>query len=406
MKDKIKPELLAPAGDLEKLKVAILYGADAVFIGYKKYGLRSGAGNFTFEDIKEGVKFAKEHNAKVYVTTNIFAHEEDYEEFKETVIKFDKLGVVGIIVSDPGYIKIAQENTNLEIHISTQQSISNQYGVEFYEQMGANRVVLARELNKNEIKSIADNTNIELEIFIHGAVCSSYSGRCTLSNHMTLRDSNRGGCCQSCRWNYELGYKDEDGKFSPLTKQNKLFNMSCKDMSLLSKIDELMELGVHSFKIEGRMKSLHYVATVIKVYRQAIDAYWENPQNYELKQHWIDELAKAESREASPGPFENIIDEKSQIFGEQYQAKKYDYCGYVLDYDSKLNEAYIEQRNFFKVGDSIEFTGPDGEAFIQEVKEIKNEEGELILKANHPLMKIKVKVDKPVKKHYIIRKEN
>ncbi len=400
-----KPELLAPAGDLEKLKVAILYGADAVFLGYKKFGLRSGASNFSFEQIKEGVDFANKHNAKVYVTTNIFAHEDDYEDFEKTVIEFEKIGVTGIIVSDPGYIEIAKQNTNLEIHISTQQSITNSQAVKFYETIGAKRVVLARELTKEEIKSIVQKSNIELEVFIHGALCSSYSGRCTLSNHMTLRDSNRGGCCQSCRWNYDLGYKDGNN-FLNISEDNYLFNMSCKDINLLTKIDELIELGVHSFKIEGRMKSLHYVATVVKVYRQAIDFYISDPSNYYVKDEWIKELQKAESRASSPGPFANIKDQNSQIYGEQYQSKKYDYCGYVLDYDAQKNEAYVEQRNFFKVGDLIEFTAPDQKPFLQEVKYIIDEDGNEIQKANHPLMKVKIKVDRPVEKHFIIRKEN
>ncbi len=400
-----KPELLAPAGDLEKLKVAVLYGADAVFLGLQKYGLRSGAGNFTLEDVKEGVEFANKYGAKVYVTTNIFAHEENYEGFKETVIELDKIGVVGIIVSDPGYIKIAQENTNLEIHISTQQSINNSLAVDFYKDMGAQRVVLGRELSKEEIKSIRDKVDIELEVFIHGAVCSSYSGRCTLSNHMTLRDSNRGGCCQSCRWNYDIGYKDKDNNFVSCSKEEK-FNMSAKDMNLLPDIASLIEMGVDSFKIEGRMKSLHYVATVVKVYRMAIDSYFEDPKNYVIKDEWSKELEKSETRESSIGAYNGIVDKRAMILGEQYQKKSYDYCGYVLDYDEDTKIATIEQRNFFKVGDTIEFTGPNVKPFLQEVKEIIDDEGNSILKANHPLMIVKLKLDKPVKKHFIIRKEN
>lgn len=399
-----KPELLAPAGDLEKLKVAILYGADAVFLGLEKFGLRSGAGNFTFEDLKEGAIFAKEHNAKIYVTTNIFAHEENYEGFEETVKKIEELGATGIIVSDPGYIKIAQENTNLEIHISTQQSINNSKAVEFYKSMGAKRVVLGRELSKNEIAKIKKEVDVEIEVFIHGAVCSSYSGRCTLSNHMTLRDSNRGGCCQSCRWNYEIGYKEND-EFISLSEKEK-FNMSSKDMSLLYNIDELVEMGVDSFKIEGRMKSLHYVATVVKVYRQAIDEYFKNPKDYEVKKEWIEELKTAETREASIGAFGNITDQNGQIIGEQYQKKSYDYCAYILDYDKESKLALLEQRNFFKVGDVLEVTGPNISPFKQVVKKIINEDGEEILKANHPLMKIKIPIDQEVGKHYIIRKEN
>lgn len=394
-------ELLAPAGDLLKLKLAIKYGADAVFIGGEEYGLRSGTGNFTMSDIKEGVIYAKKYNAKVYITTNIFAHDENYVGFKKFVKEIDELGVTGIIVSDPGYIKIAQKYTDLEIHISTQQSITNSRSVNFFEQLGADRVVLARELNSKEIEKISKNTKAEIEIFIHGAVCSSYSGRCTLSNHMTLRDSNRGGCCQSCRWNYELGELNED-KFKSTSDEN-LFNMSVKDMSLLESIPELMNLGVDSFKIEGRMKSYHYVTTVVKIYREAIDSYMEDPKKYKVKQYWIDELKKAESRSSAAGSFVSNMSNENQIFGSQYQDKEYDYCGIVLNYDNQSKIVEIEQRNFFKIGDTIEFMGPDIKTFEYKVTNIKNELNEEIEKANHPLMKVKLKVDKKLEKDYIVR---
>lgn len=407
-----KPELLAPAGDLEKLKIAVEYGADAVFLGGQEFGLRSGAGNFNFDEIGEGVKFARKYDAKVYVTTNIFAHSENYSGFKEFVIKLEQLGVVGIIVSDPGYIKITQKYTSLEIHISTQQSIMNHYAVGFFKDLGADRVVLGRELTGKEIKKIAQKSNVELEIFIHGAVCSSYSGRCTLSNHMTMRDSNRGGCCQSCRWEYDLVQKDEEtGEYEKVLeaqeKENvESFNMSAKDMNLLNNIPELMNLGVDSFKVEGRMKSFHYVATVIKVYRQAIDAYLENPENYIVKEEWIQELKTAESRPSSEGSFSSKTDSNSQIFGNQYQEKKFDYCGVVLNYDSKTKLATIEQRNFFKVGDTIEITGPEITPFHQEILALYDEEGNELEKANHPLMIVKVRVDKEVFPNYILRKGN
>lgn len=397
-----KPELLAPAGDLEKLKVAFLYGADAVFLGLQNFGLRSGASNFTLEEVEEGVLFAKQYNGKVYITTNIFAHEENYENFVQTIKKLDKIGVTGIIVSDPGYIKLAKEHTKLEIHISTQQSVLNSHAVNFYEKLGAKRVVLGRELTKEEIKEIINKVNVEIEVFVHGALCSSYSGRCTLSNHMTLRDSNRGGCCQSCRWNYELMY-EEEGKINKVDKQTK-FNMSSKDINLLKEIPSLVQLGIHSLKIEGRMKSLHYVATVIKVYRMAIDDYVADPENYVVEDYWIEELQKAESRKSSEGPFLGIKDRTGQIYNEQYQTKEYDYCGYVLDYDITNKEALVEQRNFFKVGDEIEIIIPGEQTLIQKVTEIINEHGEAIQKANHPLMKIKIKTDSKVKKHSIIRK--
>lgn len=410
MKKYKKPELLAPAGNLEKLKIAITYGADAVFLGGEEFGLRSGAGNFTYQEIAEGVEFAKKHNARVYVTTNIFAHNENYQGFKEFVLELERFGVTGIIVSDPGYIKITQEATDLEIHISTQQSIMNHHAVNFFDDLGADRVVLGRELSAPEIKTIAEKTKVELEIFIHGAVCSSYSGRCTLSNHMTMRDSNRGGCCQSCRWEYDLVAKDSASqkyqKVINSEQEDDAFNMSAKDMNLLSMIPELMELGVDSFKIEGRMKSFHYVATVVKVYRAAIDAFYEDPDNYFVKEKWIEELQTAESRPSNVGSFAQEIGETSQIFGSQYQSKKFDYCGIILQTDEKSGYTIIEQRNFFKIGDTLEVTGPGITPFHQKILAIYDEEDNEISKANHPLMRVKMKFEKQVFPNYILRKGN
>ncbi len=403
-----KIELLAPAGNLEKLKLACIYGADAVFLGGQQYGLRSNAGNFSIEQIEEGVNFAKDYGVDVYVTTNIYAHQENFEGFKDYVIELERIGVVGIIVSDPGYIKIAREFApKLEIHISTQQSITNAKAVNLYESLGVDRVVLARELSFDEIREIREQTSTEIEIFIHGAVCSSYSGRCTLSNHMTSRDSNRGGCTQSCRWEYELMYKDEEGYHAvDKTLENTAFTMSAKDMQLLSYIPELCELGVESFKIEGRMKSYHYLATVVKVYRVAIDAYYEDPKNYEVKQEWIDEIRKAEARVAYEGALIGDFSAKGQIYNEQYrQDKTYDYCGYVLDYDENTQMAKIEQRNFFKVGDEIEFFGPNNNLIKQKIDTIYNDVMEEIEKANHPLMTIYIKMDAPVAANWLLRKE-
>jgi putative protease len=402
-----KPELLAPAGSLEKLKLAVLYGADAIFLGGQEYGLRSGADNFSLEEIKIGVEFARAHNVDVYVTTNIYAHMENFIGFKEFVIELEKIGVVGLIVGDPGYIKITRENApGLEIHISTQQSITNVESAKFYQDYGVERIVLARELTFEEIKEITDAVDIEVEVFIHGAVCSSYSGRCTLSNFMTTRDSNRGGCCQSCRWDYDLCYL-EDGEYKKVevTDDAMPFTMSAMDMSLLEYIPQLIEANIDSLKVEGRMKSFHYIATVIKVYRMAIDAYLEDPKNYQVKQEWIDEMKKAEARETYAGALIDDFSERGQIYKEQYKKEsKYEYCGYVVDYDETTQIATIEQRNFFKVSDKIEFFGPSDDQFTQEITEIKDKDLNSIEKANHPLMTIYVKTDKPVAKHWLLRR--
>ncbi len=403
-----KIELLAPAGNLEKLKLAVIYGADAVFLGYTSFGLRSSSDNFTLEDIKEGVAFAKEYDVDVYVTTNIYAHQQNFIGFKDFVISLNKIGVRGLIISDPGYIKIAKEFApNLEIHISTQQSITNLETVEFYESMGADRCVLARELTFEEISYISKNSNIEIEVFTHGAVCSSYSGRCTMSNHMTGRDSNRGGCCQSCRWNFKLSTLTEDGYKVLDRKQDVDFTMSAKDMQLLNYIPQMIETGADSLKIEGRMKSNHYVATVVGVYRTAIDAYYQDPKNYKVDPTWIEEIQKAEARTTYEGALVGDFSATGQIYQDQYnQNKKFDYCGVVLDYDTDSKLAKIQQRNYFKQGEYIEFFGPNNSRFMQKIDIIYNDKLEIIDKANHPLMVIYVKVDQPVSSTWMLRKEN
>lgn len=394
-------ELLAPAGNLEKLKIACIYGANAVFLGGQNYGLRSNSDNFSIDEIIEGVNFAKKYNVDVYVTTNIFAHSENLIGFKQYVIELEQAGVRGIIVSDPAYIKIAKEYApSLEIHISTQQSISNKNAVKYFEKQGVDRVVLARELTFSEIKEIASETDTEIEVFIHGAVCSSYSGRCTLSNHMTLRDSNRGGCCQSCRWDYKL--LDKDKNPMDLNKDYD-FTMSAKDMNMLNYIPQMCELGVDSFKIEGRMKSFHYLATVVNVYRSAFDSYYQDPNGYYVKEEWIEELKKAESRETHPGSLIGDFSADGQIFDDQYKPKKVEYAGYVLDYDPQTNQALVEERNHFKVGDTLEFFGPKSQLFKQTITQIIDEDGNQIERANKPLMKVKIKVDKPVQKHWLVR---
>lgn len=400
-----KPELLAPAGSLEKLKLAVKYGADAVFLGGQEYGLRSNASNFSIEEIEEGVKFANEYDAKVYVTTNIYAHSVNYEGFSNFLLELDRVGVTGIIVSDPGYIAMCQAITpNLEVHISTQQSITNLDTVKFYENLGAHRNVLARELTFEEIKYICDNCEGEIEVFVHGAVCSSYSGRCTLSNHMTSRDSNRGGCTQSCRWNYEL-YQDD--KLVELNDEEAKFTMSTKDMQLVNYIPELIQCGIDSFKIEGRMKSNHYVATVVGVYRKAIDTYFLDPENYKVDPNWISEINKAAARDTYEGALINDFSYKGQIYANQYNNEKtYDYCGVVKDYDTSTQIVTIEQRNFFKVGEKIEFFGPGLVNFTHEVTEIFDVDNNLIEKANHPLMIVKFKIDQPVDSSFLLRREN
>lgn len=400
-----KPELLIPAGNLEKLKIACIYGADAVFLGGYEFGLRSNSDNFSYEDIKEGCQIAKEYGVKVYATTNIFAHEENFEGFKEFVIHLQACGVTGIIVSDPGYIHICQQYApELEIHISTQHSITNYQAVNYYQSLGASRVVLARELSFDEIKDIVDHTDCEIEIFIHGAVCSSYSGRCTLSNHMTSRDSNRGGCCQSCRWDYQLMKKD-NYQIIPvsLSEEETAFNMSAKDMDSLNYLPQILELGVDSLKVEGRMKTYHYVATVTKVYRQAIDSYYQNPDNFKVKDEWVKELEKAASRETYIGAFIGDLGIEDQICNEQYKpASNIDFVGMVVDYQDGYIK--VEQRNCFCKGDNIELLTPNSDNITFCIDKMYNKDGELINRANHPLMEVYIPYDVAIPNYSMIRK--
>lgn len=398
-----KPELLAPAGDLEKLKFAIHYGADAVYIGGKQFGLRAKAGNFSFEDMKEGVEFANKYGAKVYVAANIIAHNEDLEGLKEYFQKLEEIGIAAVIVADPALIVACQEAApNLEVHISTQSSITNWKTVDFWAKEGIPRVVLAREVSYDEIREMKENVDIELEAFIHGAMCISYSGRCVLSNHMTARDANRGGCAQSCRWKYDLF---EDGKDVSLTEQtNEAYTMSSKDLCMIEYIPELIKLGVDSFKIEGRMKSIHYVATVVNVYRKAIDAYFDDPENYELQDEWVEEIWKAAQRSLTTAFYFGKPTEKDQLFNKIDKIPKYEFAGLVLDYDESRQIATVQQRNHFKLGDEIEFFGPNFYRFKQKVTEMWDEQGNSIDTAKHAMMTVKIKVEQPVAYFNMMRK--
>ena len=293
-----KPELLAPAGNLEKLKVAIKYGADAVFVGGKEFSLRSSASNFSLEDIKEAVTFAKKYNAAIHVTCNIILHQDNLDGIEQYLKTLDEIGVQAIIVADPYIMSIAKKlNLNLEVHVSTQLSTLNSKAIKFYQNLGMDRVVLGREVCYQDLKTILDKTDIDIEYFIHGAMCIHYSGRCMLSNYFSRRDANRGGCSQSCRWYYDLFIKDKQVNDNGVIP----FSMSSKDMALINHIPELIELGVNSFKIEGRMKSLHYIATVVSTYRKLIDDYCKDPDNFVMSDKYYQELLKAANRALCTG---------------------------------------------------------------------------------------------------------
>lgn len=402
-----KPELLAPAGNLEKLKIAVHYGADAVFIGGQEYGLRSNADNFTFEEMKEGVEFAKKYGAKIYVTTNIFAHNENFEGLEEYLLGLKKAGVAGIIVADPLIIETCRRVApEIEVHLSTQQSLSNWKAVQFWKEEGLERVVLARETSAEEIREMKEKVDIEIETFIHGAMCIAYSGRCTLSNHMTARDSNRGGCCQSCRWDYDL-FGVEGKQEIPLFAENDHpFAMSPKDLNLIQSIPKMIELGIDSLKIEGRMKSIHYVATVVSVYRTVIDAYCADPDHFVIQQEWLDELDKCANRETAPAFFEGVPGYKEQMFGNHSKKTTYEFAGLVLDYQPETQMVTLQQRNHFKPGDEVEFFGPEIENFTQIVEKIWDEDGNELDAARHPLQIVTFKLNKPVYPNNMMRKGN
>lgn len=410
VKSKIKkPELLAPAGNLEKLKIAVHYGADAVFLGGQEYGLRSNADNFTMAEIKEGVEFANQYNAKIYVTTNIIAHDENIKGLENYLIELEKTGATGIIVADPLIIETCKQVApKLEIHLSTQQSLSNTKAVQYWKEEGLDRVVLARETGAMEMKEMKENVDIEIEAFIHGAMCIAYSGRCTLSNHMTARDSNRGGCCQSCRWDYDLLEVDNDGELDLYYQDGDTvpFAMSPKDLKLIESIPQMMEIGIDSLKIEGRMKSIHYIATVVSVYRKVIDAYAEDPENFKINPEWLKKLDKCANRDTAPAFFEGTPGYEEQMFGVQQNKKSpYDFCGLVIDYDETTQIATIQQRNHFKPGQEIEFFGPEIQSFRQVIDAIYDEEGNSLDAARHPLQIVQIKVNHPIYPKNMMRKE-
>lgn len=404
-----KPELLAPAGNLEKLKIAVHYGADAVFLGGQAYGLKSNTDNFTMEEIKEGVTFAQQYGAKIYVTTNIIAHDENIAGLDEYLKNLESAGATGIIVADPLIIETCKRVApNLEIHLSTQQSLSNYKAVEFWKNEGLDRVVLARETGAMEMKKMKDKVDIEIESFIHGAMCIAYSGRCTLSNHMTARDSNRGGCCQSCRWDYDLLEIDKDGDLDLYYEENAVtpFAMSPKDLKLIESIPKMMDIGVDSLKVEGRMKSIHYIATVVSVYRKVIDAYAEDPDNFKIKPEWLTEVEKCANRDTASAFIEGTPGYEEQMFGQQNKKNSaYDFCGLVLGYDEKTKLATIQQRNKFEPGEEIEFFGPEIDTFRQVVDTIYDEEGNKLDAARHPLQIVQIKVDHPIYTNNMMRKE-
>ena len=395
-----KIELLAPAGNLEKLKYAYLYGADACYIGGTDFSLRANAKNFSIEDIQTACEYAHERNKKVYVTVNIIFHNEDYKGLEEYLQKLDKIGVDAIIIADLFIIDLVKKlNLKLKIHISTQNSTLNYKAVEFLSKYeNVERIVLARECNKEEIKEIISKTKLGIECFLHGAMCSSYSGRCTLSNYFTNRDANRGGCAQICRWEFPL--YDKDYK---LISTDTLFTMSSKDLSMINSLKEMIDLGICSLKVEGRMRSNYYVATVINTYRCAIDDYYNHKLDTNKINYYKRILDRVANRESVCQFFDKIVDVNSQYYLGRNEVSNQDFLGIVLDYDQKTNMVILTQRNYFKTGDTAEIFGPNIETFSFKIPNIYDNYGNLLEAANHPEQIIKFKLDKQVYPNDIMR---
>lgn len=401
-----KPELLAPAGNMEKCKMALLYGADAIYLGGNKFGLRAFAANFSTAEIKEAVEFAHNLGKKVYVTVNIFAHNEDIAELPEYLVSLEEAGVDALLISDFGVWSIARQVVpDMALHVSTQANTCNWAAVEAWKNLGAERVVLARELSIAEISEIDKKCDVELEVFVHGAMCISYSGRCYLSSYLTGRDGNRGECAQVCRWNYQLVEENRPDQAFPIEEDERgTYIMNSKDLCLLDLIPELAEAGVDSLKIEGRMKSVHYVATVVSVYRKAIDAWYSNPEQFAVKSEWKDELEKVSHRPYFYGFAANRPDENGQIYTTSSYVQTRDFVGIVTGYDKETNTAYIEQRNKMLAGEKLEVLMPDGTLLDIVLNEMRDENGNLFDVANRVQQRFSIQSAINLQPYSLLRK--
>lgn len=403
-------ELLAPAGDLEKLKIAIEYGADAVYFGGQMFSLRAGAGGFTKKDMIEGLEFAHERGKKCYMTLNIFAHNEDIKPLTEYLHSIKELPIDAFLISDPGIMALIKDIIpNAEIHLSTQANMTNYATANFWYNMGLKRLVLARELSLAEIEELMKNIpeDLEIEAFVHGAMCISYSGRCLLSNFMADRDSNRGRCAHPCRWKYALQEEKRPGEYYPIEEDERgTYIMNSKDLCMIEHIEDLANSNIASAKIEGRNKSIFYLAIVIGAYRRAIDAYDEGRYDDVEKEQCLIELSKASHREFTTGFYYEKADEDAQNYKSSSYVREYSFVGMIKGYDEETSMAIVEQRNKMLIGDTVEIFGPDCRAFEQIITEMYDlETGEALKSAPHPQQMLKIKVDRPVKVNYMMRKE-
>ena len=407
--DRPKLELLAPAGDMEKLKTAVSYGADAVYFGGEMFSLRAGAGNLSVPEIEEAMDWMHERNAKGYMTVNIYPHNGDIRPLREYIARIRHIPVDAFLVSDPGVMVLLREQIpGAEIHLSTQANTTNYLTAAFWAAHGVKRIVAARELSLEELRVMRENLpeDTELEAFVHGAMCISYSGRCLLSNFMAGRDANRGACTHPCRWKYALVEEQRPGEYYPIEEDGRgSYIMNSRDLCMIDSIPDLADAGVYSLKIEGRMKSMYYAATVVSAYRAAIDAYLADPEGYSFDPAWYDELCKASHREFTHGFYYNKPTDKDQNYLTAEYIRDYSFVGLVRDTDEKTGLTTVEQRNKFSVGDTVEIFGPRVPFREEKIEEMYNEEGEAIESAPHPQQILKIRFRNTPEKGYIIRKK-
>lgn len=398
-------ELLAPAGDLEKLKIAVLYGADAVYLGGRHYSLRAGSGNFNEAEMTEGVQFAHDRGVRVYAAVNIFAHNKDLGCLPTYLESIRRSGVDAVIVSDPGVVSLVQQlYPDLPIHLSTQANTTNWAAARFWQEQGVSRIILARELALTEIKEIRRQVGVELEMFVHGAMCIAYSGRCLLSSYLAGRGANRGDCAQSCRWKYALVEENRPGEYLPFEEDGRgSYILSSRDLCLIQYLPELIEAGIDSFKIEGRMKSIHNVAGVVKAYREALDAILTGGPN-SFDPAWLVEIGKVSHREYTTGFLFGSPGATGQHYDSKIYRRRYSFTGLVRAYDGRSGLATIEQRNRFAVGDEIEFLPPAGRPFQHRITAIFDEDGQALEAAPHPQQIVKIPVERELVPYSMMRK--
>lgn len=405
-----KMELLAPAGSMDKMKMAFLYGADAVYLGGKSFGLRAFSDNFSNEELKEAVDYAHARGKHIHVTVNIFPHNDDLKGLLEYLVYLRDIGVDALLIADPGIFALARQLVpDLSVHISTQANTTNWASTKFWRDNGASRVVMAREVSLRDVKEIhAKVPDIELEGFIHGAMCISYSGRCLLSNYFTQgdRDSNRGECVQCCRFKYNVVEEKRPGQYFPVVEDERgTYIFNSKDLCLLPYLPDLYDAGFTSLKIEGRMKSIHYVATVTKVYRQAFDAYEADPEHFTVRQEWLDELEKISHRPYTRGFSVSRPTAADQVYSQSSNTQTHDFIGLVKSYDEEKGLAWVEQRNHFKLGQTVEFLQPKGHLVRYTIDRIVDEDGQELDAARHAQQLVGLAVPERLEPYSMMRRQ-